>query len=241
MHRFYVARGINGDKIFIFDAGQIHHLKDVLRLKVEDEVVTFDDSGNEYTCSITALSKWQAVLTIKAMKSAETKKTKITVACAIPKKGMDEIVDNLTQLGVDAIMPVETERVIVRLDDSQKEARLRRWRMIARSAAQQSQRSSLPLIEPVKPLESVVAHSGDFDLKLIPALVGERRPVKEVLAESKPGQILVLIGPEGDFTPGEIALAKNAGFIPVSLGDSVLRVGMAAVAVVSYIRLSLTA
>lgn len=241
MHRFYVAQKIDSDNVSISDAEQFHHLRDVLRLKVNDEVIVFDSQGNECNCLIIELNRKQALLTVTARKRATSKKVKVTVACAIPKMTkIDEIIDNLTQLGVDDIIPMETARVTVKLDDSKKEARFKRWQRIAQNAARQSQRSSIPLVEPITSIEGVVRRSQDFDLKLMPTLSGERKPMKEVLAESKPSNILVLIGPEGDFTPQEIELAKSAGFIPVSLGDDVLRVGTAAVAVASYIKLSLT-
>ena len=72
---------------------------------------------------------------------------------------------------------------------------------------------------------------------MIPTLIQERKPLKEALEESKSKNILVIIGPEGDFTSDELDLAKKRGCIPVSLGDLVLRVATAAVAVVSFIRL----
>ncbi len=242
MHRFYLEPAINGKNVSIGDARQLHHLKDVLRLKVDDQVIIFDSQGNEYTCAIRELHEKQALLTVKARGRAETRKTRITVACALPKQAkMDEIIDNLTQLGADSIIPMETERVIIKLDDSKKEARLQRWRRIAEGAAQQSQRNTVPVVEPVTSIESVVSHSQDFDLKLIPTLAGETKLIRDVLTRSKPSNILVLIGPEGDFTPQEVELAESAGFVPVSLGDSVLRVGTAAVAVVSYIRLAIIA
>jgi 16S rRNA (uracil1498-N3)-methyltransferase len=240
MHRFYVSREIIGDNFSISDAKQLHHIKDVLRLKVNDEVIVVDTAGNEYTCIITSLNEREVALTIKARKCAGAKKMRSTVACAIPKKAdMDEIIDKLTQLGVDSIIPMATERVIVRLDDNKKEARLNRWKRIAQSAAQQSQRNIIPLVEPITTFKSVISHAQDFDLRLIPTLSGERKHIKEVLSECKPGNILVLIGPEGDFTQQEIELARSAGFIPVSLRDSVLRVSTAAIAVMSYIKLAL--
>ena len=240
MHRFYINQRIEGNTLSITDTGQLHHIRDVLRLKAGDEVTVFDSAGNECACSIATLNKKQMVLTVKSRRHAEVREARLTVACAIPKKGgMDEIIDNLTQLGVDDIIPLKTERVIVRLDEGKRKARLERWQRIAQSAAQQSQRSSIPLVEPITSMESVLARSPEFDLKLIPTLSGERRHVREALAEFKHGSILVLIGPEGDFTSQEVERAKSAGFIPVSLGDNILRVGTAAVAVVSYIRFSL--
>lgn len=86
MHRFYVAQEIGGDKIFITDAGQIHHLKDVLRLKVKDEVVIFNDLGREYTCFIAELGKKQAVLTVKDVRSAGDKKQKSRWPAPYPKR-----------------------------------------------------------------------------------------------------------------------------------------------------------
>ena len=236
MHRFYVDR-VDGDKISISDAEQLHHLKDVLRLKVSDGVIVFDSEGNEYAGVIDGVDKKQAVIKVIASKPARSHKMKLTIACAIPKGDrMDDIIDQLTQLGVERIIPMGTERVVVKLDDAKKEARLKRWRKIAQNAARQSQRNSFPLIEPVSDIASVIAQSQDYDLKLIPNLTGERKFIKDVLAAARPKNVLVLIGPEGDFTPEEVNLALQAGFVPVSLGDTVLRVATAAVAVASYIK-----
>jgi 16S rRNA (uracil1498-N3)-methyltransferase len=152
---------------------------------------------------------------------------------------MDDIIDYLTQLGVERIIPMWTERVVVKLDDDKTEARLKRWQKIAQSAAQQCQRSSIPIIESATNFGGAISDSQNFDLKLIPNLSGERRLIKDVLAQFTPKSIIVLIGPEGDFTPEEVTLALSNGFIPVSLGDTVLRVATAAIAVASYIKFAL--
>lgn len=218
----------------------LHHLRNVLRAKAGDEVVVCDSRANEFVCTVAHLGASEALLEVKGTSPRPTPSVSLTVACALPRAGkMDDIVDSLTQVGVDAIIPVTTERVVVRLDDARRAARLERWRKIARSAAEQSQRGSIPTVEPIATLESVLGRSGDFDLRLMPVLTGGRRLLRDVLSGSLPRRILVLIGPEGDFTPGEVEMAVGAGFVPVSLGENVLRVGTAAVAVASYIRLSL--
>lgn len=239
MHRFYYpSQNISSNKIIINDKEQIHYIRDVLRLNSNDEVFVFDDKGNEYLCLIKELLDNKAILEIKEGRTTKLGRIKITLACAIPKKSkMDEIVDKLTQLGVDKIIPLETERVIVKLDKNKKILRHKRWEKIAQNAAQQSQRNTLPIIEPIKNIEEVLSQSKDYDLKLIPTLSGERRALREILAKPKAKNILVLIGPEGDFTLKEINLAKKAGCILVSLGDLVLRIETAAVAIVSFIRL----
>jgi len=89
----------------------------------------------------------------------------------------------------------------------------------------------------VTDFKDIVSGAKDYGLKLIPHLTGERKPIREILGESPAKNIIVLIGPEGDFTPEEVALALDNGFLPVSLGDTVLRVAAAAIAVAGYIKL----
>jgi 16S rRNA (uracil1498-N3)-methyltransferase len=239
MHRFHCNSGtIVQDRIILKDKGQVHHARDVLRLNPGDEVAVFDEKGNEYICLIIELTPDEILLQIKNKRKPKAGEVKITIACAIPKKSkMDEIIDKLTQLGVDRIIPLETERVIVKLDNTKKAERLKRWEKIALSASQQSQRSNVPDIEPIQGIKEVLSKSRNYDLKLIPTLEGSRKTLKEIFVKAKAGNILVLIGPEGDFTDEEVALAKKSGCIPITLGQLVLRVDTAAIAVASFIRL----
>jgi 16S rRNA (uracil1498-N3)-methyltransferase len=241
MHRLYCpSKNISSDKIIIEEREQIHHAKDVLRLRINEEVTIFDDKGNEYRSILENALPRSLTFKIKERYkiNSHPAKIKITVACAIPKAGrMDEIIDKLTQLGVDRIIPLQTERVIVKLDKHKKLLRQERWKKIALNASLQSQRNTIPLIEPIKDIRQVLSTAEDFDLKLIPTLTGERKSLKDILEKSKPKNILVLIGPEGDFTEKELELAKSRGCISVSLGDLVLRIETAAVVTVSFIRL----
>jgi len=242
MRRFFCpAKNISTDTITIDDRDEVHHIRDVLRIKINDKTIVFDERGNEYDCIIEDISS-VVVLSIKKIRgqSRKDKAVRITVACAIAKKyKIDEIIDSLTQLGAERIIPLETERVIVKFDKNKEASRLMRWKKIALNAAQQSQRSTLVVVEPIMNMEVLLGEIQDYDLKLIPTLIGKRKSLKEVCAQTNPRNILILIGPEGDFTPGEVNLAKKCGCIPVSLGDLVLRVETAAIAAVSYIRLSL--
>ncbi len=240
MNRFFIDLKVEGDILILKDRDQLHHIKDVLRLKVNDEVTVFNNTGNEYLCSVVELGNRQVTLRVNEKKLAKRTGTRLAIACAIPKKAkMDEIIDKLTQLGVDAIIPLETERVIVRIDIETKKARLKRWQKIAQSAAEQSQRTTVPVVEAIATMKGVLELSRSFNLKLIATLSGERKHVRDVIRETRPGSILILIGPEGDFTESEVELATNAGFVPVSLGDHVLRVDTAAISIAGYVRLSL--
>lgn len=237
MHRFRTGDISGGDIISISDISQIHHLKDVLRLAAGDEIIVFDDTC-ECRCTIDHLNKQEVVLRINSRKDTGQPEMKLTIACALPKKGMDEIIDKLTQLGVDTIIPMRTERVVVKLNEERDRERVGRWRRLTQSAAEQSQRSNIPEVKGITEFSEVIAGSADYDLKLIPNLEGERKRLGEVITGSQSGSVIVLIGPEGDFTPEEVKKAVNAGFIPVSLGSLVLRVDTAAVAAAAFIRMT---
>lgn len=243
-------KNIAGDKIHISDPGQIHHIKDVLRYKINDKIEVCDKQGNVYLSVIEKMAAENMELKI-CLETARRegivscsnnvqseKKIKITAACAIPKKArFDDIVDKLTQLGVERIIPLETERVIIRLDQDKRISRLSRWRKIALNAAKQSQRLTLPAIDAVTDIKDVLSKQEDFDLKLIPNLIDGAVTLREIFVKNhKVDSVLILIGPEGDFTPREIAAAKKAGCIPVSLGKLILRVDTAVIAVTSFIK-----
>ena len=242
MNRFLIKK-INpvGNEIILDDIEQVHHLKNVLRIRPGEIVGIFDGSGNEFISSVVEVTVNEIKLAIKEKKISPEPGIKITVACAIPKNvKMDDIVDKLTQLGVKSIIPLETERVIVRLDKQKKAERKKRWEKIALSALKQSQRNEMVEIKEVSSLKEVIDWSKDFDLKLIPTLEGGRAALKKVFnsISKKIDNLIILIGPEGDFSPSEIARAKEAGFLPVGLGSGVLRVDTAAIAVVSFIKLN---
>jgi 16S rRNA (uracil1498-N3)-methyltransferase len=239
MHRFYIEQ-VSGDKAVFTDADRLHRIRDVLRLKTGDTIIVFDSGGHEYQATIASVGKKQVELNLTPLKTRKSSDIRLTVACAVPKAGrMDDIIDHLTQLGAERIIPMLTDRVVVKLDAAARQARLSRWQKIAQSAAQQCQRSSVPVISPVTDVKEVINNSQKFDVKLVPHLTGKRRLIKDVLAKSRPKNIIVLVGPEGDFTHEEVELALHNGFIPVSLGDTVLRVATAAIAATAYIRFAL--
>jgi len=262
MHRFFSPSvNIRGNKVIIDDQSEAHHLKNVLRLREKEEVAVFDEQGNEYHCIISHGKsrspgrKDRVYLDIqhKILAAQIAQDIALAIGVAIPKKAkLDEIIDKLVQLGVDKIIPLNTERVVVKLDKSKENTRLERWKKISLVAAKQSKRNASATIEPVKDFQEAISLYVDYDLKLIPHLLGQRQPLKDVLdkffsfrngpslngykARTVP-KILVFIGPEGDFSAGEIDLAISAGFIPVSLGSLVLRVDTAAIAAASFIKL----
>jgi len=241
MRNFFVSvNDIAQGKIIITDKKQLHHMYGVLHLKPGESLKAFDENSAEYRCLLESLSAEKAVLEIKEKSFSQAKKrTVVTIACAIPKKlKFDDIIDKLVQLGVDKIIPLKTERVVVKLNKDKEAGRMIRWQKIALAAAEQSQRNNLVILENAQSIKEVMQSAVNYDLKIIPTLEGPRRSLKEISSQAQAKSILVLIGPEGDFTVQEIAVAKKAGCIPVSLGDLVLRVETAAVAVASFLMLN---
>lgn len=241
MNRFFCkSPQIVEDTLIITDRDKVSHIRKVLCLRPKEELVVFDSNGIEYHCIIESFAKGVTLrIKNKILSVKNIHQLSLSIACAIPKNAkFDDIVDKLTQLGADRIIPLISHRVVVKLDRSRAEERLKRWRKIAESASQQSQRNKVAVIEPVTKFDEIFKLDKGFDLKLIPTLTGLRKPLKEIISEvTCTHKVLVLIGPEGDFTEREVEIAKNSGFIPVSLGDLVLRVDTAAIAIAAALHL----
>ena len=145
MLHLYVTDSIQGDEHIVTDKEQLHHLTVVCRARHGDSISLFDRQGNAYYGSISLITKTELRVHIVSRRTVTPSKIHLTVACAIPKaSGMDEVIDQLTQLGVDTILPMITDRVVAKPYEPQK--KLERWHKIALSASEQSQRNTLPNI-----------------------------------------------------------------------------------------------
>ncbi len=240
MHRFFCSKkAVTGNTIIINDTQELRHMKNVLRLKEGDDVVAFDEEGTSYPASIMDISAGSATLAVKERIPYTSSGIRLNVACALAKNArMDDIVDKLTQLGVERIIPMKTQRVIVKWDAKKEAAHHKRWQAIAVGASKQSGCGRVPLVDPVRTFQEVVGEAAHFDCALIPTLAGDRTSLKDSIGARHSGSILILIGPEGDFTPEEVEEALKAGCRPVTLGPYVLRVDTAAIAVAAFIMFS---
>ena len=233
MPRFYIPpHSWNPDKLAL-DAGETHHALDVLRMKAGDRATVFNGQGAEATVEFSAVEKGKIALKkISAAKSSPLP-CEVILGQAIPKgKNMDLIVEKATELGAAAIVPLLSERTVVRGDVDELVAKRDKWQRVAIEAAKQCGQNWLPTVaKPQTPKEFF--QSGEkFDLLLIASLQPDSRHIKQVLAEAagkRPATVLILVGPEGDFTPAEVNLAKNAGCRPITLGPIILRTETAAI------------
>lgn len=210
-----------------------HHLAAVLRRSVGDSVVVCDGRGGEALCRIAGRSGGDclAVEVLDRRQQAQDM-VMLTLVQAIPKtQKMEWIIQKATEIGVWEIMPVMTERGVVRLEGGRAEHRRERWQRIAEEAARQCRTAWVPRVAPIAGMKGVLGGLRR-DLLLIGSLESDAVPLKPFLRSlegNPPRTAALLIGPEGDFSPGEMEAAKAAGAVPVSYGPRVLRVETAAI------------
>lgn len=221
-----------------------HHLVTVNRARLGDTVVAFNGRGAEWVCELAGDRRSGATLKVRSRQDTKPLPYELTLAQALPKgPGMDAIVRKATEIGAARIVPVESERTQVHFDGDRSEKKIEKWQTAALEAAKQCGNPFLPEIAPVTKVDAVIAGAGEYDLRLIASLAPDATSLKPALAAYRaahgvlPRKVLWLIGPEGDFSPAELAQAKAAGFTPITLGPLVLRCETAAVyalSIVSY-------
>ncbi len=244
MHRFYIPPIAWNPDALRLDEAESHHALNVLRLTPGEKVVVFNGQGTEATAQVLPASTKRAVhlQTLHRVKTPPLP-CRLTLAQAIPKgKNMDLIVQKATELGAAEIAPLLSERTVTRVEsDESASVKQAKWQGVVVEAAKQCGQNWLPVVAlPRTPKEFFAAHpAGSFDFMLIASLQSDSRRLRALLEEhgSKPKSALILVGPEGDFTPAEIGLAKSAGCRPITLGPIVLRTETAAIyclSVLSY-------
>ncbi|HAH21913.1 MAG TPA: hypothetical protein DCL49_13570, partial [Candidatus Omnitrophica bacterium] len=175
-------------------------------------MVVFDGESQEYECVIDSIAKDKAELSVVKTRKAVPVKLDLTLACALPKKvKMDYIIEKTVELGVDRIIPIKTERTIVEYSPEKAKEKLKRWQAIAIEASKQCGRIKLPQIEPISEFNKVVTQAKDYKLAVIPYLGLDNKPLKDIFHDFRPASVIIFIGPEGDFSPREIKLAKENG------------------------------
>jgi 16S rRNA (uracil1498-N3)-methyltransferase len=235
-HRFFISPERWNIKPLLLEESEAHHCLDVLRLGIGLRVVIFNGRGSQITAEITAIEKGRVYLKELIAARTEPVRCAITLAQAIPKgKNMDLILQKATELGVAKIVPLVSDRTVVHLEEDELSKKREKWKQVTIEAAKQSGQDWLPEIAvPITP-KQFFAEFDRSELSLIASLQNDARSFKRVLANfheqhgRRPESALILIGPEGDFTPAETSWAKSAGCVPVSLGPIVLRTETAAI------------
>lgn len=209
-----------------------HHLNRVLRFKPGDELIVFDGAGRECLGVLEMFQGETAVVRIlgDAGRSTESALDLTIVPCLAKGKKIDLVVEKVIELGADRVCVVTSERSVGRLDQAQALDRVERWRRIAKSAAEQSGRTVMPVIERIRTFEEFVSHKPTDALGLI-FTTGGAKDAAANLRQRFPDvtRVIAMVGPEGGFSPDEIDYAQRHGFHPCGLGPRVLRTETAAI------------
>ena len=236
LHRFYLPPSRWSEDQPELDPADAHHCTDVLRLGSGDAVTVFDGQGNEASATLTEVTRKHTFLSLGERRSTPKPRCSLTLAQAVPKgKNMDLVIQKAVELGASFLIPLLSERTVVRLDGSgDAERKQARWQSIALEACKQCGQNWMPEVGLPRAMKEFFGKLPPVDLMLVASLQPGARSIKEVISSFEtmhgglPESTLVLIGPEGDFTPEEIALALSAGAHPITLGPIILRTETAA-------------
>lgn len=242
MHRFFAEPGQIGEKEIVITGADVNHIRNVLRMRADEEVLIADGQGAEYRCKLTDLgeNEVRAQILWKLDGNAELASA-ITLFQGLPKSDkMDLIVQKCVELGVSRIVPVSTKRAVVKLDAKKEQTRLKRWNTISESAAKQSGRGVIPEVSGVMSFGKALEEAKKLDVLLIPYERAEHMAeTRRVMGEIRPGQSVgIFIGPEGGFEESEVEEAVAAGAKAITLGKRILRTetaGLAVMAMLSYL------
>jgi 16S rRNA (uracil1498-N3)-methyltransferase len=245
VHRFYIPPEEWAPDALALSGTEAHHARNVLRLQPGNKVVLFNGRGREITAEILSLDPREVALRKLHESTTAPLRCRIILGQAIPKgKNMDLIVQKAVEIGAAEIAPIISDRTIVRLGEEEAAQKQAKWQAIAIEAAKQCGQNWLPEVKLPRTLAQFFADQSRVDLQLIGSLQSDALHLKQILTEftaahqqQRPTSVLMLIGPEGDFTPAELNLARTHGCRPITLGPIILRVETAAIyclSVLSY-------
>lgn len=241
MPRLFIAHDTDapawspGAELALPDAA-LRHVQ-VLRLQPGDALTVFDGRGGEWTATLTHMGRRDAALRLQSFDAAVREPPlAVTLAVGMPaNERMDTLVEKATELGVAAIQPLHCERSVLRLAAERAERRVAHWRAVAAGASEQSGRTVVPVVAPVRPLAGFLG-----DLAGAPAgarwLLSPRAPAPLAQAvRTPPAAVTLLSGPEGGLSAAEEDAARAAGFVPLHLGPRILRADTAPLAALALL------
>jgi 16S rRNA (uracil1498-N3)-methyltransferase len=242
MYQFFVEpENIDVErKCVIIEGSDVNHIKNVLRMKTGEEIAVSNGiDGKEYRCAIASFGEDTVKCELRFIKEDGAElPSKIYLFQGLPKGDkMELVIQKAIELGVYEIIPVAMDRCVVKLDEKRAKKKVERYREIARAAAKQSKRATIPCITDVMTFKDACNYANCLNCKIIPyELADDMENTRNVINKIAPGDSVgVFIGPEGGITPEEIKMAEEIGAKSVTLGKRILRTETAGLTVLSWL------
>ena len=247
MPRFYLPPGQCQGPVLRLTEREAPHALHVLRLARGEALSALDGAGHEFLCEVQNTGRDYLDLHVRETRSSPAPVCQVTLLQALPKgKLIEFIIQKATELGAARIVPLLSERVVSRLEGESAAQKALKWQWVAIDAIKQCGARWLPKVEPPLTPQEWLARGEKFELPLVAALQGEaRHPSAYFQAfrqqhQRQPGSACVWVGPEGDFSPGELGTIIGAGALPITLGPLVLRADTAALYCLSILSYELS-
>ncbi len=239
MSTFFVDPGSVTPPTISITGDLLHHLRSSLRVQSGDVLILNDGSGTRYRVEVTHITSLAIDSRIIDRQTEPTHRPAPIVLGQTLIKGdkMDWVIQKATELGVAAIAPIQSAHSVIKLNPDRLEHQRSRWERIARDAAQQSERWTIPTIADPIDIPGICRQYASAPLK---GMLVERSSGPSLATVSLPREsqnpIVLLIGPEGGWTPDEQRLAQEQGFLSLTLGPRILRAETAAIAALSILQ-----
>ena len=220
MQRYFAKE--KNDEYFILNEDDLYHIKTVMRMDAHDKIQVVYEN-NVYLCCLENVKENLQIRMEKQLENSSDSMPKVTLLIPLLKEQkMDLILQKATELGVDTIIPIETERSIIKQKEGNEEKKLERWRRICKEASEQSYRTNIPTVMKVHKPKELTFLEG---LKLICSTTEKQKNIRFLLNSVKTcDRINVVIGPEGGFSEREEQMWNQMGFESVTLGNRIMRV-----------------
>lgn len=240
MRRFFTEpQNITDSDAYIYEDS--NHIKKVLRMEVGEKILIFDGTGFEYTAELSEIGKDKctARITDKSFSTAEPN-VKISLFQCLPKSGkMETIIQKAVELGVYEVIPVASERCVVRLRGNSAEEKVKRWNKVSVEAVKQCGRGIIPKVQMPVDFKTAAVKMKELDLPLMPyENLGHegKHGLKDVLNSKRDAKrIGIVVGPEGGFSDNEAKFAAENGLCMIGLGKRILRTETVANALIPII------
>ncbi|MCF2682976.1 16S rRNA (uracil(1498)-N(3))-methyltransferase [Faecalicatena contorta] len=237
-HFFVTPDQVKEERVYI-EGSDVNHMKNVLRMRVGEEVMISDGNNRTYRCAVQEYGEDITILKILERGLVDTElPSRIYLFQGLPKQDkMELIVQKAVELGVYQVIPVATKRCVVKLDEKKAAKKVERWQQIAESAAKQAGRGYIPEVHSVMNYRKALEYAGKLDVVLIPyELADGMQETKRIIDTIRPGQSIgIFIGPEGGFEQEEVERAIDCGARVITLGRRILRTETAGLTTLSVL------